>query len=41
MINEDKMMAKIEANKKKNKNVKKSSFQKRMEEMAKQKGIKK
>ncbi len=41
MINEDKLRAQIEANKKKNKNVKKSSFQKRMEEMAKQRGMKK
>ena len=38
-INEDAIRAKIEANKKKPKAKKKSGFQKRLEEMAKQKGM--
>jgi YidC/Oxa1 family membrane protein insertase len=37
-INEDSIRAKIEVNKKKPKSQKKSGFQKRLEEMAKQKG---
>ncbi len=40
-INEEALLAKIEANKLKRKNVKKSSFQKRLEEMAKQKNQRK
>ena len=38
-INEDAIRAKIEVNKKKPKNQKKSGFQKRLEDMAKQKGV--